>query len=364
MKLITRFLPGLFVVSPLHALAASAIELPFCPPAFTCVAPRELSKFERVWIFSDIHGQYDRLAQLLVKGGVAAQKPDGDLEWAGTAKSELVIGIGDYINKGPKSIETIRNLAALQKSAAAKGSRVILTLGNHEAELLAGDGGKQSPELEESARRPANLKWLESGRAYGSKLGRKDLRRQSELAVFIRGLPIGAVVGTWLLGHSGFIDLAADPAKPQSHKKAVMGFFEVLGDRTLKARKVCESAKSEEDWKRCEAAFGDISGKRSFLAMHNWWRTELKPMRAHLSALGFTALFFGHDPEALVAKGDLAATQDGVFVKTDSGMSWEEKKGGARILKCLVSKISELGVRACSQLDADRGEVPLTMREL
>jgi hypothetical protein len=41
------------------------------------------------------------------------------------------------IDKGPDAPDVVRFLSALQTSAASAGGRVIVTMGNHEAEFLA-----------------------------------------------------------------------------------------------------------------------------------------------------------------------------------------------------------------------------------
>ena len=79
----------------------------------------------KTYVIGDVHGCFDTLEQLL------QQIPN---------KSRLVF-IGDIVNRGPKSLETIRTVMRM-------GDRAECLLGNHELHLLAVYAGQRamSPE--------------------------------------------------------------------------------------------------------------------------------------------------------------------------------------------------------------------------
>ncbi len=54
---------------------------------------------------------------------------------------------GDLIDKGPHPVDVLRLLAALRASAHRAGGQVVITMGNHEAEFLAGPNEVKAHEL-------------------------------------------------------------------------------------------------------------------------------------------------------------------------------------------------------------------------
>jgi calcineurin-like phosphoesterase family protein len=97
----------------------------------------QVDTIEHVFAVGDPHADWQRLAKVLAAAKLAAPKPasPGDVKWTGS-KSVLVI-TGDLIDKGPSSLGVIELLQVLQGQAAAAGGRVIITMGNHEAQFLA-----------------------------------------------------------------------------------------------------------------------------------------------------------------------------------------------------------------------------------
>ena len=77
------------------------------------------SSYRKIFAIGDIHGCRDKLARLL------SQLPY-------ERERDLLIFLGDYINRGPESREVIALLCALQKS----GGHLITLMGNHEYLLL------------------------------------------------------------------------------------------------------------------------------------------------------------------------------------------------------------------------------------
>src|SRR5262249_28142254 len=97
----------------------------------------QLDTTEDVFAIGDAHGDPQRLSAVLTAAKLmdAAPSVPGEVKWTG-GRAVLVI-TGDMIDKGKNSIGVIKLVRALQSDAANNGGRVIITMGNHEAEFLA-----------------------------------------------------------------------------------------------------------------------------------------------------------------------------------------------------------------------------------
>lgn len=145
---------------------------------------------EDVYAVGDAHADPDRLAAVLAKAKITKGVPSKptDVKWA-AGKAVLVV-TGDMIDKWHHSLDVIALLRALQASAAAAGGRVIITMGNHEAEFLADPHGDKTEEFQDELR--------EAG------LKRNDVADcKGDLGQFLCALPIAARVNDWFFCHGG-----------------------------------------------------------------------------------------------------------------------------------------------------------------
>lgn len=146
-----------------------------------------------LWVVSDVHGDYQALTKLLAGARVMSAAPASPQSAVWTAGTANLIVVGDLIDKGPDAPDVVRLLIALQTSAAAAGGRVVVTMGNHEAEFLADPSNSKASgadgidgELQTDGLTPAAT-------AAGD----------NDVGSFIRNLPIAARVGAWFFAHAG-----------------------------------------------------------------------------------------------------------------------------------------------------------------
>ena len=145
----------------------------------------EIDTPEDIYAVGDPHADYERLTSVLRSAKVV----DGSGKWM-AGKAVLVI-TGDTIDKGPEQVKTISYIRTLQLEADKAGGRVVLTLGNHEAEFLADPKGKKTREFADALQ------------AKGMKP--KDVADCGEdLGRFLCSLPVAVRVNDWFFSHGGY----------------------------------------------------------------------------------------------------------------------------------------------------------------
>lgn len=97
------------------------------------LGPNHWTGVPRVVAFGDVHGAYDQMVTALQSAGVV----DADLNW--TAGDTHLVSLGDLLDRGAHSRQTMDLLMRLQKQAISAGGRVHVVLGNHELMNLTGD---------------------------------------------------------------------------------------------------------------------------------------------------------------------------------------------------------------------------------
>ncbi|MYG19448.1 MAG: hypothetical protein F4208_07760 [Gemmatimonadales bacterium] len=99
------------------------------PPA----AEVDLTGHDSVFVFGDVHGEFDRVLWLLR----LADLIDAELRWSGGGAA--VAFLGDLFDRGEDVTRLLWFVYGLEREAQAAGGRVITLLGNHEAMVLTGD---------------------------------------------------------------------------------------------------------------------------------------------------------------------------------------------------------------------------------
>jgi len=87
---------------------------------------------KRIIAVGDVHGEYEKFCNILFD----AKLVDSSINWIGA--ETILIQTGDMIDRGPRSIESVGLIRALQEQAQKSGGMVVRLLGNHELELLKG----------------------------------------------------------------------------------------------------------------------------------------------------------------------------------------------------------------------------------
>ncbi len=88
---------------------------------------------DSVFVFGDVHGEFDRVITLLAGAGVI----DAELRWTGGRAT--VVLLGDLFDRGGDVTRLLWFVYGLERQAEAAGGRVLTLLGNHEAMILSGD---------------------------------------------------------------------------------------------------------------------------------------------------------------------------------------------------------------------------------
>ncbi len=94
---------------------------------------------DSVFVFGDVHGEFDRVVALLRRAGLI----DAELRWTGG--SATVALLGDLFDRGDDVTRLLWFVYELEREAEAAGGRVITLLGNHEAMVMSGDLRYVSP---------------------------------------------------------------------------------------------------------------------------------------------------------------------------------------------------------------------------
>lgn len=141
------------------------------------------------YVMGDIHGFYDKLVVLLRSHHLLGP----NLSWTG--EDTTLCFLGDYVDRGPQSIEVIELVMRLQREASLQGGQVIALPGNHEAFLLSAVrfGGQRDLLSGETFR----LQWVWNGGDVA------DLHRITQTHIdWLTRLPAMVRLGNYLLIHA------------------------------------------------------------------------------------------------------------------------------------------------------------------
>jgi hypothetical protein len=238
----------------------------------------------QIWALSDPHGGIEALKALLQVGGLV----DTSSAWSG-GDATLVV-VGDLIDKGDHSIEVIDLVRGLQTQAASAGGRVVVTMGNHEAEFFA------DPENAKATSTGTGTDGIDNELASMSitPAALADGEDLQGRGAWLRALPIAARIDNYFFAHAG----------------------NTQGDsiEQLRARLVVALATG--------FAHQDLTGDSSILEARDWYGDQNKDSTGldYAGALGVAHIVFGHDPNAFGEQDHIAVSNNHALIKIDCAM--------------------------------------------
>jgi Calcineurin-like phosphoesterase len=262
----------------------------------------EMDDVADIYAIGDIHGEYDRLITLLADAkiiGPNPARPDAVRWLAGKA---VLICTGDVLNKGRRALEVIALFRALEADARSAGGRVIVLMGNHEAQYIDGPDEAQPPrefsqELKDKGIDPRLVKLA---------------RDSGGIGAYLRGLPLAARLNDWFFAHAG----------------------DTEGMSLKELRQAIEAGVAANGF-AAEVLLGDKGLLEARLRPRPWWEKEndksgqgFARLRGYVQALGVKHLVVGHQPGDVTfadgtrhRKGTIYEGRDGLIFLIDVGMS-------------------------------------------
>ena len=299
-------------------------------PGIVEIKAPELANYKRIIAVSDVHGMYYEVWHLLMASGVIEMnavadkqngKETGTLKWQPQwhGSGNLIVVVGDSIDKGPQSLEVLKLWYDLQQQTK-NNNRIVVLLGNHEAEYLAAPLHKKSliahQELIGQGYQPDDL----AKPAFLTKDG-------YPLGKFMRGMPLAARIGDWLFSHAGWIPDADIIAPGQSEPATRWATFKAKATEIVRGGKYAQLVIASGDEADVvepdtEGVFVPILEKKVDVDGKKWWKTEIPTLEARLTAYGLYGSAFGHRPTAFGLEDavGVSSPQDYRLVKIDSGM--------------------------------------------
>jgi hypothetical protein len=258
----------------------------------------DVGPFSQVLAMSDVHGEYAHLTTLLTAAGVI----DGKGDWA--AGNTLFIVVGDSIDKGPDSTQVLALWIKLIPQAAAKNGRLVVLLGNHEAEFLGTPGNHKAKEF---------LKNLNDAKP---PIKPEDVANGTDSAGYgklMLGMPLAARVGKFVFAHAGWYPADTSWSGFVSQAQAILNAHDytndfLIGDHSILEEKEENKIKWYDDPK------------------------SVKSLESRIAALGYYGVVFGHQPKAFGFKGKLGGVDDLHIIKIDSGMAPDAEDSPGEIL--------------------------------
>ncbi|HET6246178.1 MAG TPA: metallophosphoesterase [Tepidisphaeraceae bacterium] len=326
----------------------------------------ELPETADVYALGDVHGDCDRMVQLLAGAKLIAAVPATSqaVKWSG-GKADLIV-TGDMIDKYDQSLRVIAVLRVLQPQVDAAGGHLVICLGNHEAEFLASGGDdKKGAEFEKELQA--------AGISPGDVAAGRD---SGGIGAWLRDLPAGAKVGDWFFCHAGntggkklagletelqqaleqigfSTPLLIDPNSMLEARMHPRPWFDATSDPGLKDVKPPSVPETKKERKKTEKEEKKEEKKEKS-------QSSAAPPKLveTVQALGVKHLVIGHQPgkatfsDGTVRKeGQMFEHYNGMFFMIDTGMSRGVSSGRGAVLHIHAgkSKQSATAIYADSQ---------------
>jgi hypothetical protein len=271
------------------------------PAVFTLTGTKEID------VLGDLHGDPSVTERVLIAAGLITDT--APYSWAGGSK--VLVVTGDVIDKGAAATPIIDLLIALAPEARVAGGRVVVTLGNHEAEFVADPTQDKSTEFRDEL----------------SSLGIDPIAvasGQTKYGAWLATRPVAALVDGWFFAHAG-------------------------NSQGMSAGEIAASFQQRFD-PQGVPSFDDalLLGSDSLLEAESWWAggktSAIDTLDADLAALPATHIVFGHDPGEIDfpddpagnrAPGEMATRYGGRIFLIDVGMSYAVGYSNGSLLQIL-----------------------------
>jgi hypothetical protein len=277
---------GGLLIAVLSIACSSAARYPIASgprdwSAHPAVVELEIDAGATIFAISDVHGGYDRMVALFAKHHLIDAFPSspGAIHWTG-GDAVLVVA-GDMIDKGAQSLEVLDALMALEQSAADQGGRIVVTLGNHEAEFFVDPTNSKASTFDHEL---TTDHLMPMAVADGSDSRGKWLRER----------PFAVRVGSWFFSHAG-----------DTHGRSVAALEQAL-----------RAAVETNDYDDPE-----LVGAHSILESQDWFVDDGSMGLRYAHAVGAEHIVFGHSPHSIGPEGAIATGQNGALFRIDCGMS-------------------------------------------
>ena len=276
-------------------------------------AEYEWDGVDRVVAFGDVHGAHEPLVELLV----AAKMIDRNGHWRGGTAH--LVSLGDLLDRGPGSRQTMDLLRALAPEAEAAGGRVHVLLGNHEAMNLTGDYRDVSAAAYAAFAapdEPPDAEGLTGVAAYRAAHG-----------------PDGAY-GAWLKTLPAIIRINRNVFTHGGLSGALSGFsLEEINEATraeLRARMAAPGVDAVGLWLGPDGPLWHRGNARCHALL------EAPALARNLAAVGADRVVVGHTPTAshevdLRLNGRVIAIDTGMLAEVYGGDAWALEISGAQL---------------------------------
>ena len=262
----------------------------------------EMDTEQDIYAIGDVHGDYERLINMLVVSKLIAKDPGKPDKVKWSAGKAVLVCTGDLIDKGDHSVRVLQLFMALQADAAKAGGRVIRTMGNHEAEFLARPRAEKAADfIKDLTDRGVKPEDVAAGT---DALG---------LGAFLRSLPFAARVNDWFFAHAG----------------------NTQGKTLARLKEELEGGVDGKGFSAAVLLAEDGLLEARLTRPQPWWEKGTKTsaeaekkLRDYLNALSVQHLVVGHQAQKVTfadgtrrKEGELFQKYDGLIFLIDVGMS-------------------------------------------
>lgn len=245
-----------------------------------------------IYVMGDLHGDIEATTRVLASAGLITTT--APRQWAGG--SRVLVVTGDVIDKGSAATQVIDLMLSLEPEAEAAGGKLIVTLGNHEAQFVADPNSDKVTEFRDELQSTKGLdpKAVAAG--------------QTKYGEWLLTRPVAAQIDDWFFCHGGNTGGLSAAQIDQAFRDRFTG--------------------------RAVPDFGHpfLSDGDSLLEASAWWMSSdpVGVIDFNLAVLPASHLVFGHepgtvpfpdDPQGTRAEGEMATRYAGRIFMVDVGMS-------------------------------------------